>query len=619
MLRKLVTAAEVMLAYKVMLDRCLTEKEVAEVVCRRITLKSLLNEIWSSEEFIRHNAEELADDENIRDLFYTLLGRNPTEQELSNIKNSNMTKKSVLMNLWNSIEYKERENKLKCFTFPDDEIISTLYQALLRRRCSEEEISLYKTAEKNIWEILIILIQSEEYKRVNTASKEQVKYIYRVFLQREPSEDEINIYTDGYANLLDVLKSVLRSEEYVEKQPVAKGEAPVSSEDMEEIFDFTLGRPPRDYEQLLFAKESPIQLFAALRQSEEYKERVNKRMWKETMTPHFGAVTYRILWDEPRSFTCVYNESFCDSITLELRKRRDGIWQVQYELFKHFPKKGFFVDIGANIGVMSCMYASKGWDGFSIEASLRNVECLTKAVKLNDLGIQIGQFAVSDRTEELRFLENGPWGAIDTGISEENLSDKAYSNVISCNVQAYALDDWKKTSMNYITQVDYIKLDIEGAEVKAIKGMGDFLKEFGYPPIFCESNGEALSHFGYTTLDLKHELEHLGYRRYEWKDDKLYHSSMDKFQLEYCTDFLYLKDIPEFLSHLIAGVIQVKAETEQIRSLLNDNIKGPIVHVCSELRNFKEYLNDEEILRILVEKKKSNEDDLKTALNWFEI
>ena len=63
-------------------------------------------------------------------------------------------------------------------------------------------------------------------------------------------------------------------------------------------------------------------------------------------------------------------------------------------------------------------------------------------------------------------------------------------------------------------RVDFIKIDVEGAELYALKGMHSFLEKY-HPEILIEINEETFNAAGYTTTDVLDYLGSFGYKPYK--------------------------------------------------------------------------------------------------------
>ena len=473
------------------------------------------------------------------------------------------------------------------------------------------------------------LISSEEYqpkKQINTyeecASIDDINNLYKKLLNRELVSEEKELWRERDVSKSEIVFTILNSEEF-EARRIKEDEFEEENllEIKSDLMELFLGRPIRDYERELFQNVKLSDFVIEILKSEERKEYRKACIKQEIYEEGFGAMTYKINWKSPTNFTCVYNESFRDVVTTEVRKGRTGIWKAQHQLLKYFPENGTFIDMGANIGVMSCMYESKGWNGYAIEASKKNADCIRKAVVLNDLNIEVGNFAISNETKMLRFLENGPWGWIENEVSvlEGEPEDKAFADVKYNDVQAYALDDWGVTGFSEPDKITFIKMDIEGSEILALRGMYKFLQKYDYPVIFCESNGESQFNFGFTTEELRKEFLKLGYHRYEWENGKLILCDKKKFQLIYSTDFLFIKHMPEYLKTFIEDEKIEHVTSQQILRLLTDGSKAEKIHVCSELKDFLDYLDDEAIVECLDKYSKVHDKVLNKATEWFRV
>jgi hypothetical protein len=61
---------------------------------------------------------------------------------------------------------------------------------------------------------------------------------------------------------------------------------------------------------------------------------------------------------------------------------------------------------------------------------------------------------------------------------------------------------------------DYIKIDVEGFEPRALRGMENLIKE-RKPKLFVELNDGALRRNGSSSADLKKQIESYGYTHFE--------------------------------------------------------------------------------------------------------
>jgi FkbM family methyltransferase len=131
-----------------------------------------------------------------------------------------------------------------------------------------------------------------------------------------------------------------------------------------------------------------------------------------------------------------------------------------------------FVDVGANVGAYTLKiasdYKSKGIKVIAIEAHPANYKALCKNIDINKFtNVYPINKAVSDHKGivtmyERKFLKRiqPEWYTIHETISGHQL-DKRYSIEVESDTLDAILDNYK---------VDFIKIDIEGAEVEALKG-----------------------------------------------------------------------------------------------------------------------------------------------------
>lgn len=173
-------------------------------------------------------------------------------------------------------------------------------------------------------------------------------------------------------------------------------------------------------------------------------------------------------------------------MSLDLQAEKD-YWLGTYEpdlqeASSRLIQPGMVVyDIGANIGYISLMatrLAMEDGHVYAFEALPKNVERLRANIDLNNLFGLVTEIhaAVTDQTGEAVFLthESGAMGKAKGSAGREELY------AAELRVPAIAIDDFVYEQGNPPPQV--IKMDIEGGEGMALRGMEKILKEIR--PIF---------------------------------------------------------------------------------------------------------------------------------------
>lgn len=171
------------------------------------------------------------------------------------------------------------------------------------------------------------------------------------------------------------------------------------------------------------------------------------------------------------------------------------------KIFRKFIKKGDIAfDIGANIGYMSLMMADcVGQNGFvfAFEPIQNNFKSLINNISLNKFNnIRYFKLAISNTNSIIKIykpLDNNQG-------SYSMIVDPAKSNQEYEEVQTTTLDDF--VEQKKIEAVNFIKIDVEGAEYEVIQGMHKTISKFR-PIIFMEINGPILQKRNIKPSDLK--------------------------------------------------------------------------------------------------------------------
>ncbi len=176
---------------------------------------------------------------------------------------------------------------------------------------------------------------------------------------------------------------------------------------------------------------------------------------------------------------------------------REKVYEpVETVFFRSNVREGdVFLDIGANIGYFTLLAAARvGAKGkvFSFEPDPTNFAFLEKSVRMNHLSqVTALKAAVTDKTGKLKLFRN-----------EDNLGDhRIYatdSSAQSIDIDSVCLDD-------YLPPLEgariVVKIDIQGAEVSAIRGLSRFFSGHSDVTLLTEFWPEGLRRFGSSSAE----------------------------------------------------------------------------------------------------------------------
>ena len=158
------------------------------------------------------------------------------------------------------------------------------------------------------------------------------------------------------------------------------------------------------------------------------------------------------------------------------------------DVFAENVKPGMVVwDVGANIGFYSLIASRLVGDGevVAFEPLPVNLRALARNLELNAItNVRLVEVALGERagTAELQLLASQTWAKLDTSADTAFQQEAVASSVIE--VQVSTLD----AQLLELSPPDFVKIDIEGAEVAALRGAPTLLGEHR-PTILCELHG----------------------------------------------------------------------------------------------------------------------------------
>lgn len=169
-----------------------------------------------------------------------------------------------------------------------------------------------------------------------------------------------------------------------------------------------------------------------------------------------------------------------------------------------------FVDLGANIGYFTLLAAKKCSRGkvISFEPIGQLYEQLLRNIHENKLtNVMPVQAAVGDaRGNSIMYISGEHNMGMSSLRAPENYSGRTES------VKLERLEEWWAESN--LPKPDIIKIDVEGSELSALKGMIALLNQHK-PSIIIELNPATLSYFNLHTSDILNFLTKLDYLAYE--------------------------------------------------------------------------------------------------------
>ncbi len=178
-----------------------------------------------------------------------------------------------------------------------------------------------------------------------------------------------------------------------------------------------------------------------------------------------------------------------DSLDLSI----NGVYgELDTQIIREQIKEGdIVIDVGANIGYYTLIFAQlvgKTGKVFAFEPEPKNFEILKKNIEINNYdNVTAEQKIISDKCEKMKLFVS------DSGIVGHRIQKMGnFENFIE--VESVTLDDYMK-KLNLDKKVDFIKIDVEGAEPKVLDGAKTILKENVKLKIFTEFNREVIKKY----------------------------------------------------------------------------------------------------------------------------
>jgi len=189
---------------------------------------------------------------------------------------------------------------------------------------------------------------------------------------------------------------------------------------------------------------------------------------------------------------------------------------AELRMMRRFLKKdSIMLDIGANIGWYCLNLAKDVSKGrvLAFEPIPKTYDCLKKNIAINGIkNVELYNFGRADKKGDLVFYYNPK---LSGASSLRNLHEERKKIKIKCRVKK--MDDFINKR---IPKIDFIKCDVEGAEIFVVKGGIKTIKKH-LPILFLEMLRKWSAKFNYHPNDIIKILSAIGYKCYYIRNNKL--------------------------------------------------------------------------------------------------
>jgi FkbM family methyltransferase len=183
-------------------------------------------------------------------------------------------------------------------------------------------------------------------------------------------------------------------------------------------------------------------------------------------------------------------------------------------LRKFLTPGGVMVDVGANYGIFSLNAArlvGKAGRILAFEPAQGNFSTLEKNLALNDATqVRTFRMALSEKSGTLRLYH-------DPDPTRNSLAPGSNAQDFE-EVEVKTLD--AILSANAVVKIDFIKIDVEGADELVCRGALETLREY-MPPVFFENNSASAVRMGLRAGGTAAVLADLGYSFYQCEGERL--------------------------------------------------------------------------------------------------
>ncbi|MFC1584210.1 FkbM family methyltransferase [Fibrobacterota bacterium] len=198
-----------------------------------------------------------------------------------------------------------------------------------------------------------------------------------------------------------------------------------------------------------------------------------------------------------------YNFRFTAPISIAVKAKKKGIESTLLTRYLHYQKDDFVIlDVGANYGFLSLVFGNSVEANhgrvFSFEPDPETYQVLTQNIRLNQMDNTILTF-------NLAVCASGGKVAMEKHQTSSVIADKASQVAGAYQIDGISLDEF--TRQHSLDKVDFIKIDVDGAELEVLRGALGTIKQFR--PIIVIEIDEVYEEVGHLLKDIGYRYEDL--------------------------------------------------------------------------------------------------------------
>jgi FkbM family methyltransferase len=328
----------------------------------------------------------------------------------------------------------------------------------------------------------------------------------------------------------------------------------------------------------------------------------------------FRTVTLR----NDATFEVALDPRWMDPITDAIAAGESWFLEDYYVLLDALRPGDRVLDLGGHVGTFALAAAALGCRVVCVEAAPRHIRLLEASAARNGFdSLHVVHGAVGDCEGSIEFLPSGPWGTIANRAVMDSPAMIQARTLDPIAVPALTVDEllgrlgWDR--------VDAVKLDVEGGEIAAIRGMAGLLSGPDAPNLLYEVNTYTLRFFGNTSDDLQTALDQYGYTSYNIEPGRLMPAQPGEFEPQSCINRLAVKKTPPEIAGWTLTRPRSRDETiGRVIGLSRSDRAFDRAYVAGALAQAETDIRSDPRVRLVMSRLCSDPDEsVRLAASWF--